>query len=988
MNYHNNPDIFAVGALPKHGAGHPLASDGSARTLCLNGEWNFKYYPSVALLDASPASWDKIDVPSNWQLKGYGKPIYTNIRYPHPVCTNPLKLPHIDDKDNSCGVYMREFTLGATEGRVHLEFCANSGAEVYVNDVFAGYSESSFDYQEYDITDLVKEGVNVLKIIVYRYTTGSYLEDQDMWRISGIFRDVMLIFVPSVRIADIYARASFGSGYSTAKFRAGVQVDAKRAALAGGKVTLALLDAEGKIAVRDTVELADVKEGGRSVVKFESDVSSPHLWSSEDPYLYKLIVILSDAEGRELDRRALDFGFREVKILPKRGDEDPVILLNGKKLKIRGVNRHEFHPEYGHAVPAELIEKDLIIMRRNNINSVRTSHYPNSRAFYELCDRYGIMVMCENNLETHGLAIHIPRSKKIWVDRCCRRMENMVRNYRNHACILFWSLGNESGGGGRAFHEMKRIANALDRTRPVHYECDAWLTVTDIMSEMYTQQGQMKEIGKNRPHMHSQALWAPFGHWLMPYMYRDKPFIQCEYAHCMGNSLGNFADYWKDFKTYDRLCGGYIWDFADQSIKRVQSDGTVEWTYGGDWGDEPNDGTFAFNGIVRADRSPNPALYEVKKVYQQVQFALADDKIAVTNEYLFTTLDRFALKIELLVEGRKTAEATVDMPTVLPGDTALVDIPFDLPELREECAVNVAAVQKADERGIPAGYVVAAEQLELGGFRPVAAARSDGKPVGREGDDIVIECGSVVAKINGDSGYISSLQINGSERLIEPIKPNFWRAPIDNDKSPQLPSHRAVGVRQVRVQEGERQHRQVQLRRHRQGRRDRLVYAQDAQAQDRLRGDRQGAEDLHDVRERALRSAALRLRDEARRLRQRGVLREGTARELLRPQDLRASRRLFRHRRGLPARLSRPAGKRQPLRRALARRRRRGRSALLRRGQALRVLLPQLLPRGARASHPSPRARPQLRRRLRLHRRRPARCRRRRARPSLCEEAV
>ena len=787
MNYHNNPDIFAVGALPKHGAGHPLAPDGSARTLCLNGEWNFKYYPSVALLDASPASWDKIDVPSNWQLKGYGKPIYTNIRYPHPVCTNPLKLPHIDDKDNSCGVYMREFTLGATEGRVHLEFCANSGAEVYVNDVFAGYSESSFDYQEYDITDLVKEGVNVLKIIVYRYTTGSYLEDQDMWRISGIFRDVMLIFVPSVRIADIYARASFGSGYSTAKFRAGVQVDAKRAALAGGKVTLALLDAEGKIAVRDTVDLADVKEGGRSVVKFESDVSSPHLWSSEDPYLYKLIVILSDAEGRELDRRALDFGFREVKILPKRGDEDPVILLNGKKLKIRGVNRHEFHPEYGHAVPAELIEKDLIIMRRNNINSVRTSHYPNSRAFYELCDRYGIMVMCENNLETHGLAIHIPRSKKIWVDRCCRRMENMVRNYRNHACILFWSLGNESGGGGRAFHEMKRIANALDRTRPVHYECDAWLTVTDIMSEMYTQQGQMKEIGKNRPHMHSQALWAPFGHWLMPYMYRDKPFIQCEYAHCMGNSLGNFADYWKDFKTYDRLCGGYIWDFADQSIKRVQSDGTVEWTYGGDWGDEPNDGTFAFNGIVRADRSPNPALYEVKKVYQQVQFALADDKIAVTNEYLFTTLDRFALKIELLVEGRKTAEATVDMPTVLPGDTALVDIPFDLPELREECAVNVAAVQKADERGIPAGYVVAAEQLELGGFRPVAAARSDGKPVGREGDDIVIECGSVVAKINGDSGYISSLQINGSERLIEPIKPNFWRAPIDNDKSPQLP---------------------------------------------------------------------------------------------------------------------------------------------------------------------------------------------------------
>ena len=789
MNYHNNPDVFAVGALPKHGAGYPLAADGSARTVCLNGEWDFKYYPSVALMESEsePSSWDKIDVPSNWQLKGYGKPIYTNIRYPYPISTNPLKMPHIDDTDNSCGVYMRKFELGAVQGRVHLEFCANSGAEVYVNGAFAGYSESSFDYQEYDITDLVKEGVNELKIIVYRYTTGSYLEDQDMWRISGIFRDVMLIFVPAARIADIYARASFSDGFGKAKFKAGVQIDTRRVELKGGKVEAVLADADGNTVAAGTLDIPDVAENGRRVVKFESGVDAPRLWSSEDPYLYRLTVTLYDAEGKETDRRSINFGFREVKIMPKRGDQDPVILLNGKKLKIRGVNRHEFHPEYGHAVPADIIEKDLVLMRRNNINSVRTSHYPNSRAFYDLCDRYGIMVMCENNLETHGLALYIPRSKRIWVERCCRRMENMVRSFRNHACVLFWSLGNESGGGGKAFRDMKAVANALDKTRPVHYECDAWLTVTDIMSEMYTQQGQMKEIGKNRIHMHSQALWAPFGHLLMPYMYRDKPFIQCEYAHCMGNSLGNFADYWKDFKQYDRLCGGYIWDFADQSIKRVQSDGTVEWTYGGDWGDKPNDGTFAFNGIVRADRSPNPALFEVKKVYQQVQFALADGKIAVTNEYLFTDLGRFSLEIELVSGGKAVQSAVVDMPYVAPGTTGYADIPFDLPGDRAECAVNVRAIQKEDERGIPAGTVVAYEQLELGGFKPQAVSVADGKPVSREGNDIIIDCGNVVAKVDGDSGYISSLKIGGAEKIIEPIKPNFWRAPIDNDKSPQLP---------------------------------------------------------------------------------------------------------------------------------------------------------------------------------------------------------
>lgn len=269
-------------------------------------------------------------------------------------------------------------------------------------------------------------------------------------------------------------------------------------------------------------------------------------------------------------------------------------------------------------------------------------------------------------------------------------------------------------------------------------------------------------------------------------MYRDKPFIQCEYAHAMGNSLGNFADYWREFKKYDRLCGGYIWDFADQSIKRVQADGTVEWTYGGDWGDQPNDGTFAFNGIVRADRSPNPALYEVKKVYQQIQFALEGGRIAVTNEYMFRDLSAYSLRVELVEDGISKEIKEIAMPDVKPGEKGYADMPFAI-AADKDVAVNVYAVQKADERGIEAGHIVAEEQIAVGAFKQEEVQAAEGKTVSKEGEDVVIDGGAVVARVNGDTGYIDSIRIRGKEVLAAPVKPNFWRAPIDNDLSPQIP---------------------------------------------------------------------------------------------------------------------------------------------------------------------------------------------------------
>ncbi len=784
MNYFNNADIYQVNNLKKHGAGFPIDANGKKKTVLLNGEWDFKYFISATLLTQNPDDWDKIEVPSNWQLKGYGKPIYTNVKYPYAISTNPFKLPYINEQENSCAVYRRTFTVDSLKDRVHINFRADSGAEVYVNSKFAGYSESSFDYQEYDITDLVAEGENELKIIVYRYTTGSYLEDQDMWRISGIFSDVTLIYVPVCRISDVYARAEFNEDFSEAKLLVDVDAECKGGRMNGGKIQAVLGDGDKTVATLE-FPVTSINDGEKVSCTLHESIAAPQLWSAENPYLYKLTVRLVGDDGVK-DTRAMDFGFRKIEIVPCVNGVQPHILLNGKKLKIRGVNRHEFHPDYGRALPREVIEADIKLLKRNNVDSIRTCHYPNSRDFYELCDKYGIMVMSENNLETHGLANRIPRSNKRWTEQVCWRMGNMVNSYKNHACVLFWSVGNESGNG-KAFAAMKKTALAIDATRPVHYECDAYVRTTDIMSEMYTKLEFMDEIGKNRAHVHSQALWAPLGHLLMPYHYRNKPFIECEYAHCMGNSLGNFADYWAKFKQYDRLCGGYIWDFADQSIKRTNADGTVEWTYGGDWGDEPNDGNFAFNGIVRADRSPNPAFFEVKKVHQQIQFELSDGFIKIKNEYLFTDIEKYGLCFELVRDGIVVKQSEAVMPSVKPGEDALLEIPFEVPATGEVC-INCRAFVKEDDDVFAKGDVIAEEQLDLSGYiaRPSVAAK--GKTVFREDGKIICECGGFTAEIGKSSGNIVSIKSGDRELLKDSIRLNFWRAPIDNDLSPQVPA--------------------------------------------------------------------------------------------------------------------------------------------------------------------------------------------------------
>ncbi len=793
--YFNSPDLYQLNVEQKHGAGFPLDENGKKKISLLNGEWNFKYYVSATLLDLDPDDWDVIEVPSDWQLKGYDKPIYTNIRYPKPIDSKHPNKPHIDEETDTCGVYMRKFTLDEIEGSVHINFAANSSAQLYINGQFVGYSESSFDYQQYDITPFVRVGENEVKIVVFRYSIGSYLEDQDMWRLSGLFRDVTLIFEPKIAIKDIFARAQFEDGYERAEFKADVDIanvlddDAEDVLLEAE-----LLDAEGQSVLRSDFTIVGIDKGEHKHIALEQKIDSPRLWSSEDPYLYRLRVKLFALIGGQkkfADMRELNFGFREIKIVPMKDGKQPYIMLNGQKLKIRGVNRHEFHPDFGHAVPAEYTERDIVILKRNNVNSIRTCHYPNSREFYDLCDRYGMMVMSENNLETHGIAAKAPKNNKRWTERICWRMQNMVRTYRNHPCILFWSLGNESGYG-KALVEAKKAALELDTTRPIHYEPDFYIKTSDIMSEMYTKEEKMEEIALNKWHRHSMATWAPLGHMLAPHNYKDKPFIQCEYAHCMGNSLGNFKDYWDHFLKHDRLSGGYIWDFADQGIKRVRPDGTVEYTYGGDWGDEPNDGTFAFNGILRADRTPNPALYEVRKVYQQVNFRLEGGALHIDNRYMFTNLDRFGLKLELVENGECVKTFTLQMPSVEPLSSGETELPYDLineaSKYDGEAYVNCYATSLVDDGVFKEGEAIAEEQLTLKDYIPKQFVVADGKTVFQEDGKILLEHGGVKATVNRNSGFITSLIIDGEEKLASPIRPNFWRAPIDNDKTPQVPT--------------------------------------------------------------------------------------------------------------------------------------------------------------------------------------------------------
>lgn len=788
--YWKDIDVFSINTLKRNGAGFPYTTKNKANVVSLNGKWKFKFLKSVneipkdfMNLDFNYSDFDTIDVPSNWQIKGYGIPIYTNIHYPYAIGTkNKLKIPYFKDDICPVGIYKKEFNIEDINGRYIIEFGGiNSAGEVYLNGQFVGYSEDTFSETSYEINSYLKTGRNILTVLVYQYSTGSYLEDQDMWRLSGIFRNVNLINEPLTAISDIYARSELTNNFRDASFLLDVEVTSKFL-FNDGKIKITLSDIEKKTIISEELGVLSIKAEESKCVKFKKSLENINLWSNENPYLYDLIIDLYDNDGTFIDRRIIKFGFRNIAIAPMADGKGPYILLNGMPLKIRGVNRHEFHPEYGHAVPANLTEEDIKLLLRNNVTSIRTSHYPNSRAFYELCDKYGVLVMSECNLETHGLAYLIPRNNHKWANACIYRMQNMVNLFKNHCSVIFWSLGNEAGTGTTYF-KMKEAALAIDRTRPIHYE--PYAAVSDVVSSMYMEQQNMAKIGENVGFTHSRALWNfGLGNKIKSEDYTDKPYIQCEYSHAMGNSLGNFCDYWSDFKKYDRLAGGYIWDFADQTIKRTMIDGTVQWTYGGDFGDKPNDGNFAFNGIVRGDRSPNPSLYEVKHQYAMVDFKLSGDTLTLYNWFLFTNLNIYKIRIEHRINGLIKSTEEYSIPSIPPLSSGTVNIMnFEAPG---EVVMIASIINKEATAYSENNHIIAYKDFIVHAM-PLTITTGKGKVISEETNEIIkVSTDKSRIEINKQTGAIISIRKNSKELLKAPIMPNFWRAITDNDRFPHV----------------------------------------------------------------------------------------------------------------------------------------------------------------------------------------------------------
>lgn len=767
--------VYNINSIPRYASGFPIDKNGEYRTTLLSGEWKFLFCENANLVpkdfynvDYNDSDFGTIKVPSEWQFQGYDIPIYTNIVYPYALETaNLLAIPKVYPNKNSVGLYIREFELNELNDRYFIHFGGiNSSGEIYLNGKFVGYSEDTFDFQEYDVTDYIVKGKNKLAVMVARYCTGSYLEDQDMWRLSGIFRDVYLINKPEIEIKDVFITSTLRDNYSKATMHVALDVNK---IVDNVKLQFVVKNANDEVVVNNSYNLS------KEQAKFDVDFESITTWSHENPYLYKVEFTL--VVGEEfLDKRALNFGFREVKIVPMNDkNEGPFILLNGQKLKFRGVNRHEFHPDYGHAVPKDLIYKDLVICKENNISAIRTSHYPNSMAFYDYCDKMGILVMCENNLETHGLSMFIPGNSKYWTEQCVYRIKNMVNTYKNHACIISWSLGNESGYGS-SFHAMRKAVLAIDTTRFIHYEEDTSGKVSDVFSEMYAPLEKMDALGTNKPVVHCNfTVFRPLGVRYSSKKYKNLPYMQCEYAHCMGNSLGNFADYWKKYKQYDRLAGGFIWDFADQAI-HVNNNGVDEYRYGGDFGDKPNAGVFAFNGIVKADRSPNPALYEVRKEYQMVDFELNGDVLTVKNGYMFTDIENYELKLTYYLDGIVHDVLRAKMPSVLPNENFNVSI--DVPhEPDGELTLLVELSEPKDERVVAyQQFIVSPMDFELSNLTPGAKVHNDDKW------EVVINTSNSQIVVDKVTGGITSICKNGAEKLRQPILPNFVRASIDNDR--------------------------------------------------------------------------------------------------------------------------------------------------------------------------------------------------------------
>ena len=763
--------------------------DKSSFCKSLNGKWKFNWVSEPSKrpqdfykVDYDVSGWAEIPVPGNWQMYGYDIPIYINSGYPFKPDPPRIMVDNPPDYTsakypNPVGSYRTEFEVPAEwKGRqVFIHFAAvQSGFYLWINGQSVGYSEDSMSPAEFNITKYLRPGRNILAAEVYHWTDGSYLEDQDTWRVSGIFRDVFLYSTADLHIRDYFVRCDPDEPHPNATLKVTATVmNYGDKAVEFPTVELTLLDAEDAPAgfppmIARLYE--QIEPGKEKTVGVTTHVNSPRKWSAEDPYLYKVLLVLKDSAGKVIETQSCNFGFRKVEF---KGGK---LLINGVPTLIKGVNRHEHDPDYCRAVPYERMVADILLMKRFNINAVRTCHYPNHPLWYDLCDKYGIYVMDEANIETHGLSYKkevLPGSDPNWTVATLDRIERMVQRDKNRTCVIFWSLGNESGYG-KNFELAADYIRKADPARPIHDE--QYNQIADMDSEMYTDVGGVIRNGQKKT---------------------DKPFILCEYAHAMGNSVGNFKEYWDAIEKYDRLIGGYIWEWVDESLRKKAADGSEFWAYGGDFGDVPNSGNFCIKGLVTADREPLPKIWEVKKVHQFIEMKpenLLDGVITVRNKYSFTNLDQFEAVWTLSEDGTAIQDGRLDRLDIAPGASKSVAIPMEKPQLTAgaEYWLKISFRLGKDTIWADKGHEVASEQFRIPYDVParqvVDITNIGGLKVEDSPDAVIVSGKDFNVTFSRAAGAMSSLTYGGQTVIPDsgdaPAGPvlNVYRAPTDNDK--------------------------------------------------------------------------------------------------------------------------------------------------------------------------------------------------------------
>jgi len=767
--------------------------------ITLNGFWNFILVDSPEKIptDFAHIHWDRIQVPGTWQMQGYGTPIYINRGYPFDK--NP---PYINGVNkNPVGIYQRIFSVpaGWMRNKVYIHFGSVSSAfYLWINGKKVGYSQDSWDPAEFDISPFVKEGQNTIRLEVFRWSDGSYLEDQDGWRMSGLFRDVYLINKPKIHIRDFFVTTPFAdSGNAFLHLAVDIRNTTGNPAKGYG-LGIILKDKKGNIILNGQEKVPKVPLHAEKKIVWESLVRNPRTWSCEDPYLYTVTLSLKDREGEILETVSSSVGFREIKISNKQ------LLLNGKPILIKGVNRVEHDPIGGKYTTRKRMEAEVRLMKRNNINCVRTSHYPANPYFYTLCDEYGIMVIDEANLESHGMRYGKESLAKqpSWQKAHVERMEAVVQRDKNHPSVIIWSLGNEAGNGINMV-AMNNKAKELDPSRPTVYHFSDEPRAADIFGGGVIKGGKVHAFGRYNT-IDDLILIAESG--------IEKPFLLTEFSHAMGNGMGNLKEYMDVFEKYPSLIGGCIWDWVDQGLtKSVQGniygshiknpdeaneechkpDGTFFWAYGGDFGDKPNSGNFCLNGIVFPDLSGISKLAEVKKVYQNVAFTSRDAEnglFTIHNKYVFTNLSAFETEWFLLENGIVKTRGQLPVMDVPPGGEAAISIP----EIRKytnpgkEYILQFSVKIKKPFLWAKEGYEVAWEQFPLTPypFLQEKGYESCSVPVYLSDNDSVWEIHTTHGDIlfSKSGGKIQTVSLKGHRLIQDCFTLSFWRAPIDNDK--------------------------------------------------------------------------------------------------------------------------------------------------------------------------------------------------------------